>query len=69
MRGQDTVHPRRGVADAGQANHNLTFESTGPSTISYDAIKVVIKLPEAGSPAAANPVVRRNEHCAGLLTR
>lgn len=53
----------------GSGVYDLTFESAGPSTISYDAVKVVIKLPEAGSPTAANPVVRRNEHCAGLLTR
>lgn len=53
----------------GSGVFDLTFESTGPSTITYDAVKVVIKLPEVGSPTVANPVVRRNEHCAGTLTR
>jgi hypothetical protein len=52
----------------GSGVYDLSFENTGPSTIRYDAIKVVIKLPEAGA-TAANPVIRRNEHCAGTLTR
>jgi hypothetical protein len=52
----------------GSGVYDLSFESAGPSTIRYDAIKVVIKLPEAGA-TAANPVIRRNEHCAGTLTR
>ena len=52
----------------GSGVYDLSFESTGPSTIRYDAVKVVIKLPQGG-PTAGNPVIRRNEHCAGTLTR
>lgn len=52
----------------GSGAYDLSFESTGPSRIRYDAVKVVIKLPEAG-PTAIDPVIRRNEHCAGILTR
>jgi hypothetical protein len=52
----------------GSGVYDLSLKSTGPRTISYDAVKVVIKLPEA-RPSAANPVIRRTEHCAGTLTR
>jgi hypothetical protein len=52
----------------GSGAYDLSFESTGPSRIRYDAVKVVIKLPKVG-PTAVDPVIRRNEHCAGILTR
>ena len=50
----------------GSGTYDVRFERIGPRSIRYDAVKVVIKLPLTG-PTAANPVVRRNEHCTGAL--
>jgi hypothetical protein len=52
----------------GSGTYDVMFERDGASKIRYDAVKVVVKLPLAG-PTASAPVVRRNEHCAGSISR
>lgn len=52
----------------GSGTYDLALDRVGSSRIRYDAIKVVIKLPTAGA-SAANPIVRRHEHCVGRLSR
>ena len=52
----------------GSGTYDLTFERVSAAKVRYDAVKVVVKLPLAG-PSASEPVVRRNEHCAGSISR
>jgi hypothetical protein len=50
----------------GAGTYDLTLERVGRS-IRYEAVKVVVKLPQAGV-SAANPIIRRHERCVGLLS-
>jgi hypothetical protein len=56
-----------GFAYVGSGTYDLMLERVGRA-IRYDALKVVVKLPLTGV-TAANPIVRRHEHCEGSLTR
>jgi hypothetical protein len=52
----------------GAGTYALTLTRVSGSTIRYEAVKVVVKQP-LGATSKANPVVRRHEHCVGLLSR
>jgi hypothetical protein len=54
-------------AYVGAGTYDLKLERVGQA-IRYDAVKVVVKLPQTGV-TAANPIVRRHERCEGSLAR
>jgi hypothetical protein len=52
----------------GAGTYALTLARETANVIRYEVVKVVLKQPLA-RPSRANPVIRRHEHCVGLLTR
>lgn len=52
----------------GAGTYALTLARASATAIRYEVVKVVVKQPLA-RPSRANPVIRRREHCVGLLTR
>ena len=52
----------------GAGTYALTLARESATVIRYEVVKVVVKQPLA-RPSRPNPVIRRHEHCVGLLRR
>jgi hypothetical protein len=52
----------------GSGTYALALERVSATVLRYDAVKVVVKQPQS-TPSKSRPIVRRNEHCTGILRR